>query len=360
MELQSALELRDEMLDVYYNDELRIDESIGVRAHGLPVLRTNTQRISVGARFISKDVWKLAIRVQKDRGRAMSFAQKVIQKKRIESEVDVAVVEAQVPPIAILQNQSEKRSGVHDPGGVSCRPPQVGYSIGHLDGGPGTLGLFALRDGNPIALSCNHVLAIANRASKGDFIFQAGPPDSEPYDADKLGTLGDFVYLKKTGSNAIDAAYCIIDEDRLPDSNALPEWAGSHAGRELRPPIDIEHLVDLLGSQDARIAKVGRRTGLTSVPAVNVTVGINDLTINVPGIGNCRFDNLVEIEAEAGHACFSDCGDSGAVIYETLGYSPFGMIFCGGTTARTGVQRQVSYACSLSDIFGRYSLEPLD
>ena len=358
MNLNDVLSLRDKLIDSYYSEGLSLNPDDGLRAQGQPVLRYPTQRLSVGARFVSQDRWKLAVRLQKENGRAMTHAKQFIEELQLGPEVDLAIVEASVPARGKLMAQSGG-GGDDDPPAARCRPPEIGHSIGHLDGGPGTLGLFALRKDEPVALSCNHVLALANSAAAGDEIFQAGPPDSHPFSEDRLGKLGNFQFLRSTGSNEIDAAYCEIEEEHQPESNAIPAWAQSDAGKKLHTPIVLDELADLLAESDARVAKVGRSTMHTSTPAQNVVVGINDITVFVPGLGNCRFDNVIEIEADAGEIAFSDVGDSGSVVYVSGEFSTFGMIFCGGTTTRTGVTRSVSYACDLSAIFEAYDLEPM-
>lgn len=70
-----------------------------------------------------------------------------------------------------------------------------GLSIGHPDGASGTLGPLVERDGRWYWLSCNHVMALANRAQIGDLILQPGPRDGGTA-ADAIAHLVEYVPLR--------------------------------------------------------------------------------------------------------------------------------------------------------------------
>src|SRR3989475_3294839 len=57
------------------------------------------------------------------------------------------------------------------------RPAPGGVSIGHVQITAGTLGVLARRNGRPVLLSNNHVLANQNAGRVGDPILQPGPAD---------------------------------------------------------------------------------------------------------------------------------------------------------------------------------------
>src|SRR2546422_5904444 len=57
------------------------------------------------------------------------------------------------------------------------RPAPGGVSIGHVQITAGTLGVLARRNGRPVILSNNHVLANQNAGRVGDPILQPGPAD---------------------------------------------------------------------------------------------------------------------------------------------------------------------------------------
>jgi len=57
-----------------------------------------------------------------------------------------------------------------------------------------------------LVLSNNHVLANENKAKKGDAVVQPGPFDKGKKGKDSVARLEEFVPLKSTGSNVVDAA----------------------------------------------------------------------------------------------------------------------------------------------------------
>jgi len=75
------------------------------------------------------------------------------------------------------------------------RPAPGGVSIGHAHVTAGTLGCLVQRDGTPLILSNNHVLANSNRARPGDPILQPGAYDGgNP--RDPIATLEDFIPIR--------------------------------------------------------------------------------------------------------------------------------------------------------------------
>lgn len=88
------------------------------------------------------------------------------------------------------------------------RPAMGGVSIGHFNCGcAGTLGgLITIRSKEYI-VSCNHVIALENRASIGDPIVQPGPLDGGSHPLDTIGYLEGFIDIRfGHGENLIDAA----------------------------------------------------------------------------------------------------------------------------------------------------------
>lgn len=79
------------------------------------------------------------------------------------------------------------------------RPLIPGYSIGHYQITAGTLGCFVTKNGEPLILSNNHVLANSNCAKKGDNILQPGPHDGGS-DEDSVGKLVDFIPIRYVNS----------------------------------------------------------------------------------------------------------------------------------------------------------------
>src|SRR2546422_4592264 len=75
------------------------------------------------------------------------------------------------------------------------RPAPGGVSIGHVQITAGTLGVLARRNGRPVILSNNHVLANQNAGRVGDPILQPGPADGGRLQ-DTIARLVDFVPIQ--------------------------------------------------------------------------------------------------------------------------------------------------------------------
>ena len=83
----------------------------------------------------------------------------------------------------------QSRTGRH-------RPAPGGVSIGHRAITAGTLGCLVMKDGKPVLLSNNHVLANSNDAQVGDPILQPGPIDGGKVADDHLADLEAFVPIQ--------------------------------------------------------------------------------------------------------------------------------------------------------------------
>ena len=75
------------------------------------------------------------------------------------------------------------------------RPAPGGVSVGHVQITAGTLGVLARRNGRPVILSNNHVLANQNAGRVGDPILQPGPADGGRLQ-DTIARLVDFVPIQ--------------------------------------------------------------------------------------------------------------------------------------------------------------------
>ncbi len=184
------------------------------------------------------------------------------------------------------------------------RPIKPGYSCGHKDITAGTIGgLFIDRDGDPVILSNNHVLANENKAKIGDPIYQPGPNDgvgnldfrgwndpigSLPY----IGTLKKFVPIQ--GEITQDSAIAVL-HDKVVKSSLVDSLYPIIN----RPLAGIGH--PTMGMQ---VQKCGRTTGYTTgrIMAMNASFTIEY------DIGPVKFNDCVVLSA------MSKGGDSGSVI----------------------------------------------
>src|SRR2546422_589736 len=173
------------------------------------------------------------------------------------------------------------------------RPAPGGVSIGHVQITAGTLGVLARRNGRPVILSNNHVLANQNAGRVGDPILQPGPADGGRLQ-DTIARLVDFVpiqfqerepgpiaqflarlfgpllhaagwglrRLPSSASNFVDAAVAEPIEPRL----VTPEILGIGRARGTKDP-DI----------GMRVRKSGRTTGVTAgrITAIDAVVEVD-------------------------------------------------------------------------------------
>jgi hypothetical protein len=242
-------------------------------------------------------------------------------------------------------------------GAKQVRPPQIGYSVSHQDGAPGTIACFLDVKAGIGVLSCNHVLARSNAANTDDLVYQPGRGDAGTMTVNehRIGRLAPYVELQKSGRNVFDAAYALLSDKIDAPTNEIPYGFGApDEGRHLKDPIDTLAL-----PVGARLAKVGRTTGYTCVPAEGVAVGLNDVSINFPGLGNLRFDEMIEIPWPSLRKPFSAGGDSGSLCYVEKRMHALAIVVAGGMVVRNGVKIGVSYACPLAAILTEYKADLL-
>jgi hypothetical protein len=304
MRLDSARALKAELLhEVTSADAARLSAggvwSMTARptAEVDPIPRT----IALGISRSSPADYRLAVRVQR---RGLENARPVESiRRRARGEVDFRYV-GHVVKQARPWEQTRKR------------PLLIGLSIGHYKITAGTLGTFVrVKKGGAIRiLSNNHVLADEDRAKKGDAILQPGAYDGGRNPRDRVGTLAAFVRLEKRGANLVDAALAAPGTKVRYDAGSLSGVGTLSAAAP--PPIEEIDLVE----------KLGRTTGhtrgrVTAFELDNLVVGYDR--------GNLRFDGQVEIEGASTEA-FSQGGDSGSLIFTSLGHEAAALLFAGG------------------------------
>jgi hypothetical protein len=198
------------------------------------------------------------------------------------------------------------------------RPLSIGLSVGHVDGGTGTLGFFAETEGTRVLVSNNHVIALENNAAPGDLILQPGPSDGGT-EADRVAHLHDFVPLDFAGGpNTVDLALAATDEDID---------GGSFPGGSLNPdPQDAD--------RNLVVRKRGRTTGVTRglVTDANATIKLRYLHGTAILREQCLVRGLENMP-------FSQPGDSGALVIDETARRPVGLV-CGGS-ARYSIMNRI-------------------
>lgn len=194
------------------------------------------------------------------------------------------------------------------------RPLKPGLSIGHYRVTAGTLGGFARdrKTNATVILSNNHVLANENRGRRGDPILQPGAYDGGTRDADRVGTLGRFVRLRKDVPNLVDAAVAPLDEGIAVEPRKL-------TGLGRLTGLGAEFL-----DEGTEVAKVGRTTGVTR--GLVRTFELDYLVVRFD-IGYLQFNGQVEVEG-AEDEPFSLGGDSGALVVDESG-AAVALLFAG-------------------------------
>ena len=222
---------------------------------------------------------------------------------------------------------------------TNVRPLLIGASIAHKSVTAGTLGAFVGKGGKVFVLSNNHVLANENQAQIGDAVLQRSPYDGGKETSDRIGDLAQWIPLTVNTSNAVDAAIAEVKSTAWDASllQGLPIGGNSKLrGVATAGPVG-----------NAIVYKLGRTTGptqgrISAFDLSNVVVGY--------GIGNIRFDGVVEIES-MGTNHFSDGGDSGAlVVNESM--EAVALLFAGSDSGGT-------YATPIDVVFDAFGVDLL-
>jgi hypothetical protein len=300
-------ELRRRVIDTFYDEDLGI--ASGLRAQSAGVNKLPANRLSIGARRRKKNDYQVVFRVQARGGKAMQRARAEIERLPPSEAPELGVIQDLSVP---SQKELAARAKGKPASMKQVRPPQIGYSVSHQDGSPGTIACFLDVKGGIGVLSCNHVLARSNAANADDLIYQPAKGDASPTVTEhRIGKLANYIELQRSGRNVFDAAYALLSEKIGTPINTIPDGFGApDAGRHVKGVVDA---LDI--PVGARLAKVGRTTGYTSVSAEGVAVGLNDVSIHFPSLGNLRFDEMIEIPWPSLKKPFSAGGDSGSLCY---------------------------------------------
>jgi len=302
VELSSARELKQALIETMLTDlgvTVRAHKAFGEPAGAIRPAGRNLPTFALGVAPKAKGQFALAVRVQQ---RALEQGREVdLIARKAKGEVEVRYI-----GMAAKQATPWQR--------LRQRPLRIGCSVGHVKVTAGTLGCFVRPQGggSPAILSNNHVLANENRAKRGDAIVQPGIYDAGKDPADVIAKLENFVKLRRTGANLIDAATATLGKEIEYDLSKLTglgklKGAGSA-------------MID----EGMAVAKIGRTTGLTHG---RVTAFELDNVYVQYDAGALQFDGQIEIEGESEKA-FSDGGDSGSLIVDQGGFG-VALLFAG-------------------------------
>jgi hypothetical protein len=343
MRLASVLELK-ETISKDLKDEA--EYQLGTRVQGL-VNPKKESRLAVGYSRRKKNDYWLELRVQRGKGTAYRRAEEVKKLARGEANIEIIPV-IQVPPRKDVPETGRRRLTRR------TRPLHIGCSIGHLDGGAGTLGAFVeLKDGSPAILSNNHVMALFNYAETRDYIYQPGRQDVRRQLAgNRIARLKDFVPLSRAQRNQVDSAIAVLREDISYHGNIIPKGLRhpKHGSTlKLGDPLDL--------TAGTVVNKIGRTTGFTR--GIVKAIALDNVSVRTP-IGNLMFDDTIEIEWFSNKKAFSKPGDSGSVVFVEDDLSVIGLHFAGGYLKRGAKKIGVSYSCNIRTALQDYGVSLME
>src|SRR5881628_2684232 len=214
------------------------------------------------------------------------------------------------------------------------RPAPGGVSIGHVQITAGTLGVLARRNGRPVILSNNHVLANQNAGRVGDSILQPGPADGGRLQ-DTIARLADFVPIqfKEPAPGPIARFLARLFAPLLHAAGwglrRLPSSASNFVDAAVAEPIEPRLVTpEILG--------IGRARG-TKDPEIGLQVRKSGRTT---GVTQGRITAIVEVDYGGPTAIFrerivsdllSKGGDSGSLVVDDARHA-VGLLFAGGAT----------------------------
>jgi hypothetical protein len=83
---------------------------------------------------------------------------------------------------------------------------------------------------------------------------------------------------------------------------------------------------------------------------------LDDVPIQVPNVGNTRFDNLLEVTWDL-DTRFADEGDSGGLVFTADSFAAVGLHFAGGVLSMGGKKMGFSYSCNLKYLLEIFKLD---
>ncbi|WP_162601652.1 hypothetical protein [Occallatibacter savannae] len=225
----------------------------------------------------------------------------------------------------------------------------------------GTLGALVKDDtGREYLLSNNHVLARSDQASVGDTIVQPGlidnncTPNGDGPGTVPVGALTAWLPLHSPQTNA-DAAIAQVASHTIDPSGSILELGSRLADGTLAsapPGTSSSQGKGESATLQLRVAKSGRTTGLTCgrVTALDLDVAVDyyrDCAETKPYLTK-TFRGQFAVSGDR----FSDAGDSGALVVDSVNAEPVGLFFAGGIDA-DGVSHAI--ANSAADVLNELS-----
>jgi hypothetical protein len=188
-------------------------------------------------------------------------------------------------------------------------PLGIGVSVGSVRGGVGSLGFFAARrrDGSIGLVSCNHVIAMADKGQDGDGVVSPSALDGG---TNVIASLdGDYPRLTARDGATADCAFAALNDGV--DYDAVSVEGGSLTGVAADATPGLE------------VTKVGRATDAR--PGVVLKIEVDDVRLAL-GMRCVVFHDVIVIGSSTPQR-FCDPGDSGALVYTAGTFQPVGLLF---------------------------------
>ncbi len=298
--------------------------------------RDSTQRmLAVGYAKKKAGNYSLELRVKSKNGKAAELACRI--RDTLKDDVNIKILRnIKIPDSPaecekLAKSQSNYNFTGYPPFCTKNKTLSIGLSIGHSNGGSGTLGAFFIDpdNQNKLILSCNHVLALCNTAEEGDPIFHPGSVDSSCTSDNIIGYLEKYYHLSTENAKQYDAAFAKLKSKIRIKGNVIPE--GDFKGQYIHPP-NTEAVV--IGTE---VEKFGRTTGHSrgavksaSMDGIKIEMdNINDKTKTF------SFNDIFEVYSIKVDEPFSKAGDSGSLVFyrNNSEFYAIGIVFAGAETA---------------------------
>lgn len=188
----------------------------------------------------------------------------------------------------------------------------IGASVGHFTGGDGSLGFFAVErtTGRIGLVSCNHVIALADRGADGDGVISPSGSNGGRAPRSRVATLdGRYPRLGGEGPKLADCAFAFLDDGVRYDA------ASVDGGRLVATPATV--------AEQTEVTKIGCMTGARN--GVVIKIEVDNIPVRYGEI-KTFFNNVIQIGSTS-PARFAAQGDSGALVYTTRTFQPAGLLF---------------------------------
>jgi hypothetical protein len=334
----SVLDLRDQAFQTF--DKTVLGRARPSAKSEAEVSERVDKRLAIGYSVIGKKDFRLEVRVQRNSGPALAYAESL--RETHGSEVNIVIVDviSTPPSINVASSANSILRKKHD----VVRP---GLSISRVDARAGTLGVLAEVEKGIGLLSAAHVIAQSGDSKDGDWIYHPGKPDQNPLSMKhRVARLWDAVELSSDELNRVDAAIALLEEEVEHAGNELPAIGSPVDGKRIKSAMSLDELVGL--GSNPRVAKVGRSTGYTE--GILTALDVQRLSVRAPR-GNHNFAGVLEISWDG--TTFSKPGDSGAALFSLDGLRAIGVHFASD-------EQKASYSCLLFEALKQFEATLVD